>query len=300
MNHRVVWLETGQSFEVAAGEAVLEAALRRQSQLPTNAQSGGCGTCRVRLVEGAIGYEETPMGLTPEEAEAGYALACQARCVTDLVIRPGRCRGSRAQRAERDGGSGMRPAPRCDPPQLRCPISTASVYLPGQHERPAGRRPAPQFLDGLAPIGNRVDLHVRRIPGGRFTDGRTLAPVCAGSRARRRTAAGRLPCTAKDFRPLLMVATGTGLAPIKSILESLMDDDDCPPVALLGHAHRSRPLPPRRHRAWAERLSEFEYVRCSRAPAPLGRPARLRPGRRAGRSSRPVRAFDLPVRLAGP
>ena len=93
MNHRVVWLETGQSFEVTAGEAVLEAALRGEIALPHECQFGGCGTCRIKLVEGAVGYTsedgeagELPMGLSSEEAEAGYALACQARPTSDLVI----------------------------------------------------------------------------------------------------------------------------------------------------------------------------------------------------------------------
>ena len=93
MNHRVVWLETGQSFEVAAGEAVLEAALRGEIALPLECQFGGWGTCRIKLVEGAVGYTsedgeagELPMGLSPEEAEAGFALACQARPSSDLVI----------------------------------------------------------------------------------------------------------------------------------------------------------------------------------------------------------------------
>ena len=49
----------------------------------TTARSAACGTCRVKLVEGAVRYEE-PMALTPEEASAGYALACQARPASDL------------------------------------------------------------------------------------------------------------------------------------------------------------------------------------------------------------------------
>ncbi|MFP3741207.1 2Fe-2S iron-sulfur cluster-binding protein, partial [Burkholderia sp. SIMBA_019] len=44
------------------------------------------GTCRIKLAEGAVDYEEFPMALTPEEAAQGYALACQARPQSDLSL----------------------------------------------------------------------------------------------------------------------------------------------------------------------------------------------------------------------
>lgn len=110
-----------------------------------------------------------------------------------------------------------------------------------------------------APRGNRFDLHIRRIPGGAFTEGRL------GSLAEGETLDVELPLGAfflrkEDFRPLLMVATGTGLAPIKSILESLMDDPDCPPALLYwgGRAPEALYL----HdeiTTWKTRLPEFEY-----------------------------------------
>src|SRR5690606_4525086 len=64
----------------------------------------------------------------------------------------------------------------------------------------------------------------------------------------------------EDFRPLLMVATGTGLAPIKSILESLMDDPDCPPSLLYWGSREPGGLYLHHEvAAWGERLPEFEY-----------------------------------------
>src|SRR6185369_1414375 len=64
MVYRVVVLQTSQSFEVNQNESVLEAALRQEVKLAHECTFGGCGTCRVKLVEGAVGYEQFPVALT--------------------------------------------------------------------------------------------------------------------------------------------------------------------------------------------------------------------------------------------
>jgi CDP-4-dehydro-6-deoxyglucose reductase len=58
-----------------------------------------------------------------------------------------------------------------------------------------------------------------------------------------------------------MAATGTGLAPIKSMLESLMDDRDCPPVSLYWGVRTEADLYLADEiRTWGERLYEFDFV----------------------------------------
>ena len=58
-----------------------------------------------------------------------------------------------------------------------------------------------------------------------------------------------------------MVATGTGIAPLKSILESLLDDDDCPPVSLYWGMRTEADLYlDDVIRSWQGRLYEFRYV----------------------------------------
>jgi CDP-4-dehydro-6-deoxyglucose reductase len=263
MKHRVVWLETGQSFDVAAGEAVLDAALRSQIALPHECQFGGCGACRIKLVEGTVGYdEELPIGLTPEEAEAGYALACQARPASDLVI-------------------SVEPTVACSAPtrviatveevramgsdvtrlRLRLPEHLDLVYQPGQYmnvQLGDGRHRS--FSMASKPGGNSVDFHVRRIPGGYFTD-QHLHTLCDGSSLEVELPLGNFRFHAEDYRPLVMVATGTGLAPIKSMLESLMGDDDCPPVSLYWGMRTEADLYLHDEiLRWAEHLYEFQYV----------------------------------------
>ena len=116
------------------------------------------------------------------------------------------------------------------------------------------------FSMASAPAGNQVDFHVRRIPGGRFTD-RGLRGLAAGDRLAVEIPLGRFGYHAEDFRPVVMAATGTGLAPIKSMLESLMDDPDCPPVSLYWGVRAEADLYlADAIRAWGERLYEFRFV----------------------------------------
>lgn len=269
MNHRVVWLETGQSFEVAAGEAVLEAALRCEIALPHECQFGGCGTCRVKLVEGSVSYNnedgepgELPMGLSAEEDEAGYALACQARPKSDLVIsveQAAACSTPTLLKARVEAVSAFGP----DVTHLRLclPEEAGLVYHPGQYmnvQLGDGRHRS--FSMASKPNGNSVDFHVRRIPGGYFTEQR-LQALKVGSSLEVELPLGNFRLHAEDYRPLVMVVTGTGLAPIKSMLEALMDDEDCPPVSLYWGMRTEADLYLHDEiQTWADRLYEFQYV----------------------------------------
>lgn len=270
MSFRVQWLEIGESFEVQQGETVLAAALRTQVALPHECQLGGCGSCRVKVVQGAVGYEEFPIGLTPEEESEGYALACQALPKSDLLI-------------------SVEPAVECSQParvgavvdsvlalatdvlhlRLTLPAEPSLVYRPGQYMNvflEDGRHRS--FSMASKPNGSSVDFHVRRISGGRFTD-RRLAALQTGEILDVEMPLGSFHYHAEDYRPIVMVATGTGLAPIKSMLESLMDDPDCPPVSLYWgmraeadlYLHDEIP-------SWADQLYEFRYVPVLSRPGP--------------------------------
>jgi CDP-4-dehydro-6-deoxyglucose reductase len=148
-------------------------------------------------------------------------------------------------------------------------------YLPGQYmnvllEDGTHR----SFSMASAPAGNLVDFHVRQIPGGRFTES-GLKRLAAGDRLDVEIPVGTFRLHAEDYRPLVMVATGTGLAPIKSMLESLMDDADCPPVSLYWGVRTEADLYLAHEiRGWGERLYEFDFVPV------LSRPDAAWPGRR--------------------
>ncbi len=263
MSYRIQIAETQQVFFVERGETLLQAAGRSSIALPHDCQLGGCGTCRIRLLDGQVRYEEEPFGLAPDEAAAGYALACQAQPLGDLVISTAREEDACAEPARhRAVVRGVRPlSADVLHVELELPEAGALDYRPGQYLKlVTGDGLARSFSMASVPSAGRVDLHVRRIPGGAFTDG-VLPRLQAGDGVEVELPLGSFFYRARDYRPLLMVATGTGLAPIKAILESLMDDPDCPPVSLYWgmrqpadlYLHADIP-------AWGERLYDFQYV----------------------------------------
>jgi CDP-4-dehydro-6-deoxyglucose reductase len=262
MVHRVIVQPSGEGFDVLQGESVLEGALRHGVRLPHECTFGGCGTCRASILSGRVRYEEMPLALTAEEADAGFGLMCQARADSDLVIEVQR--GPQLATPERTIAlvRGLRPLT-ADVwhLQLELPELPGVSYAPGQHLNihldDGSHR---SFSMASTPDGCSIDCHIRRIPGGRFTD--VLLPrLRPGDRLEVEIPLGSFYCHTQDDRPLLMVVTGTGISPIKSMLEALLDDPGCPPVSLYWGMRTAEDLYlDAQIRSWADRLFEFRYV----------------------------------------
>lgn len=261
MAYRVHILETETAFEVEEGETVLQAAERSSVKLPHECTFGGCGTCRIKLESGAVRYDEFPMALTPEEAEQGFALACQARPAGDLCISVASSRQvfpdprricATIHRIHRF---------RDDVVHLTLALPEALDYVPGQYMNvvlPDGETRS--FSMASAPAGNLIDFHVRRVPGGRYTD-QWLGQAVAGAPVEIEAPLGVFSYHEEDWRPIIMMATGTGIAPIRAILESLLDNEDCPPVTLYWGMRTEADLYLRDEiQSWASRLYEFNFV----------------------------------------
>jgi CDP-4-dehydro-6-deoxyglucose reductase, E3 len=215
VSYRVQVLQSGRSFEVDAEESILAGALRANVSLAHDCQLGGCGTCRMKLVEGTVKYAEHPMALTPEEAAEGYALACQAIPTSDLVIHP-----SRAE-TEPSPPTRLNAVIQSVEPvsalvthlRLEVPGANSLTYRPGQYMNvvlPNGTTRS--FSMASKPCANRLDFHIRRIAGGSFTD-LHLPSMEAGHKLEIEIPFGSFLFHAQDYRPLLMVATGTGWHP---------------------------------------------------------------------------------------
>lgn len=264
MSHTVRIAETGTSFAVANEESILDAAIRAGVSLPHECTFGGCGTCRIRVHEGQVDYDDFPMALTAEEHDEGYALACQARCKSNVVIEPaGKGLDFAAPLATVAVVVSTQP---CTPTitrlVLQLPADVALEYRPGQYMNillPDGATRSFSMASARSPH-NQVDLHIRRISGGRFTDAH-LAALAPGDALTVEIPHGTFCFHAEDWRPMILAATGTGIAPIKAILESLLDDPACPPVTLYWGMRNEAELYLRRAiESWAGRLCEFRFV----------------------------------------
>jgi CDP-4-dehydro-6-deoxyglucose reductase len=216
----------GRRIRVAADRPILEGALAAGLNLPHSCKSGHCSSCRVQLRAGKIEYPNgVPLGLTADEAQGGNILLCQARARSDLVVE------ARLIAAVTDVEIKTLPcriaqltplAPDVMQMFLRLPAVEALKFHPGQYldillDR--GRRrsfsiASPPHDSGL------LELHVRRVPGGGFTDG--LFGSAPGSLLRIEGPIGQFVYR-ESSSPLLMIGGGTGFAPLKSMLRHILE-----------------------------------------------------------------------------
>jgi CDP-4-dehydro-6-deoxyglucose reductase len=257
MSFRVT-LESGEAFS-AGNDSLLAAALNAGIMLPSDCRQGACGTCRIRLLEGKVAYAEPPMALAPEDEADGFALACQARAMSDLRIRMESLAlpPAESRRATVAGLERLTP----DVIHLRLDLEQPVDYAPGQHMKLClADGTTRNFSMASRPRGTEVDFHVRRIPGGRFTDVQ-LGAMRPGQQIEVELPHGAFIFRRQDYRPVIMAVTGTGLAPVRAMLESLLDDPDCPQITLYRGGRTNDDL--YRHeelQAWRERLAGFQYV----------------------------------------
>jgi len=243
--HKVRIEPHGRTITVAADRPVLEGALAAGLNLPHSCKSGHCASCRVRLRSGQIEYLSgvVPVGLTAQEAQAGNILLCQARALSDLVVEA-RLIASVTE---------------VDIKTLPCRIARLTPLAPDVMQvllrLPAVetlRFHAGQYLDVLLDGGRRrsfsianpphdsdlLELHIRRVAGGAFTE-RLFTGSTTGSLLRIEGPLGQFVYT-QGQGPLLMIAGGTGFAPLKSMLRHVLEGGVNRPIHLYWGARHAQ------------------------------------------------------------
>lgn len=264
-SHCVTWLDTGESFLAQDGEFLLDAALRQGIALPHDCRLGGCGACRLHLEQGELHYDEPPFALEDQARESGQALACVGRVHASVTFSAVGAPSPAARPPQRTRATVVgrdEPAPSVTRLRLALPEpSECGGWLPGQHLDvilPDGNRRS--FSMANAPGGCEVELHIRHIEGGEFTSG-TLPRVRPGDTLELELPLGRFHWRPEDDLPVLMVATGTGIAPLKAILEAMEADGGAPPAALYwGQRERGDFYLANEIRSWTRNLFEFRYT----------------------------------------
>lgn len=215
---------SNHSFTAGENETVLAAALREGITLPYGCRNGACGACKGKILEGRVDYgNPQPFVLAEFEKKAGLALFCQAKALTDLVI----------EAREISGVSqlNIRKLP-CRVQEMR---RVAHDVIVLKLKLPANERlqfMAGQYLDILMKDGKRrsysmgnpphddehIELHVRNMPNGAFTEF-VFNKMKEKDILRFEGPLGTFFLREDSDKPIIFVASGTGFAPIKSIIE---------------------------------------------------------------------------------
>ena len=212
-----------QPIALRGGETLLEAGLRQGLALPYECRNGGCGVCMCTVLHGSVDPGIYQRSVLPDALRAqGKALMCCSTALSDIEIEVET--GEAQQRLA--AGEHVARVDRLE--RLAPDMMLVTLSLPGGE---AIRFRAGQYINVLLDDGQRrafsfanppqiqdhIELHVRRIPGGRFT-GHVFTQMKLGDRVRFEGPLGDF--TLRDStRPILFVAGATGFAPIKSIVE---------------------------------------------------------------------------------
>lgn len=226
---------TEQSFEQGSDDSVLRAALRAGVGIPYECVAGGCGSCRIQVIDGeAIDLWPEAPGRSDRDRRTGRLLACQTRVTTDATIRV---------RTSAEYVGAVRPVRR---PALlvdRVPVThdmcrlvlrTSSIadFLPGQFvslHLPGVAAPRNYSMANLANDEGFWELIVRRVPGGAATT-TLLDDVRVGDEIELDGPFGLATLRGDAERDIVCVAGGSGLAPMLSIARGAA-------VARLLHRH---------------------------------------------------------------
>jgi CDP-4-dehydro-6-deoxyglucose reductase len=271
---RVTLQPSGHQFEVEEGEAILAAALRQHFVLPYGCRNGACGSCKGRLLEGSIDYGVYQKKALPDAEKAqGKALFCQAKPLTDVVIEA-RTIGAakdiaiktlpcRVQKMERLADDVMIL-------YFKLPANERLQFLAGQYIefllKDGSRR---SFSMGNAPHDDElIQLHVRRVAGGQFTD-HVFGKMKERDILRFEGPLGTFFMREESVKPIVFVASGTGFAPIKSIIEHAFHKGMTRPMVLYWGGRRPKDL--YMHELplkWVAEHPGFRYIPVISEPLP--------------------------------
>jgi CDP-4-dehydro-6-deoxyglucose reductase len=249
----------GRAFEAAADETLLDAALRAGLALPYSCRTGRCSTCKCRTSSGTTRALHDEIGLTAAERAAGWILSCVRTACDDVTLEVEdlggvqlavpRTQPCRIQSLERAAHDVVRVV-------LRLPPTVALGYEPGQYVDvigPGGLRRSYSIAN--APVHERtIELHVRAVDGGAMS-AYWFGQAAVGDLLRLHGPLGTFFLRQVADVDLVFLATGTGIAPVKAILESL--------ARRAGHVPRSVTL------YWGGRQPQDLYWQPESAGEPL-------------------------------
>jgi len=266
MTFEVTVQPSGRQFTCDEGETVLSAAIRAGVGLPYGCKNGACGTCKGKLLEGSITHSvHQQKALSEAEEQKGAALFCCAHPHSDIVIE-----------AREVLGVGEFPVKKLPTrvaklDKVADDVMVVSLQLPA-NERLQYR--AGQFIEFLLKDGKRrsysmanaphldehVTLHIRHLPGGTFTN-HVFNAMKERDILRFEGPQGTFFLREDSDKPMVLLASGTGFAPIKAIIEHAIHQQTKREMVLYWGGRRPKDL--YMHalcEEWARTLPNFKYV----------------------------------------
>lgn len=264
----------GRRIAVGEGRTILQAALDAGIAYPHSCRSGRCGACKSRLLSGHVELaRHSPFALSDEERAGGFILACRATPTEDVVAewlgetfdaRPPAAQEAEVAAIDRMTHDILAIRLRlADRASFRFAAGQyLSLFMPGAPPR--------NYSMASRPDEELVELHVRAVPGGR-TSSLIHAVLAPGDKVRIEGPAGSAYLREAHGGPIVALAGGSGLAPIKSIVETALQAGMDQPIHVYFGARAERDLYLVEHfRALVRRFPNLTFVPALSEAAPAG------------------------------
>jgi len=218
-----------RSFDVERDEAILPAAIRQGIGLPYGCRDGACGSCKSRLLEGRVTHGAHQLkALSHAEEDAGYILTCCATPQTDCVVEARSVPGAGEHPVLKMPTRVLaieRPAPDVAVLRMQLPANQNFQYRAGQYVEfilRDGARRSYSMANAPHRVGSppSIELHVRHMPGGLFTD-HVFGALKERDILRIEGPFGSFFLREESTKPAILLASGTGFAPVKAIVEQM-------------------------------------------------------------------------------
>ena len=229
MTYKILLSSSGETFEAKPSETLLEAAIRAGITMPYGCQNGSCGACKAKILSGKVsleGYQTS--ALHNSELAEGWTLCCKALALEDIVLE------TRAPTDENLANPKITPVRVEKLEKLNHDVMKMTLKLPGNDTLDFR---AGQYLEFLMQDGSRrafsiasppheplIELHLRLIAGGKFTHF-VFNEMQEKTIHRIEAPLGQFYLRKSD-KPIIFVSGGTGFAPIKSVIEAMIREDN--------------------------------------------------------------------------
>ena len=270
VSYQITLKSSGKQFTTNPDETIPEAALRQGINLPYGCKNGACGSCKGKVVEGQVQHgQHSENALNKADETAGAILFCCAHPQSDLVIEAREVQGA--------GDIAIRKVP-CRVNSINKPSTDVAIL---KLQLPAAERfqfLAGQYLEFLLKDGQRraysianapdqegpLELHIRHLPGGLFTDfvfGAITPALKEKDILRFEGPLGSFFLREDSKKPIIFLAAGTGFAPIKSIIEQMQSKKIHRPIELYWGGRRPSDLYLNDLcKTWEKDIPNFKYI----------------------------------------
>lgn len=218
-----------QTIVARKNETVLEAALREGVPYPHNCRSGECGECKTKLLNGDVKHDPySKSELSDSERKDGYVLACRSRPTSDVEVAFDQSAPPTISIPVKHYKAQVRSIERLAHNVTCVRVSTSGKtmkYLAGQYaDLSIGKLPDRSFSMANSPGQGELEFHIRHVPDG-LVSGYVSQNLGVGEKIFLKGPYGTSYFRDSFVGTMILVAGGTGLAPVLSILKQALEQD---------------------------------------------------------------------------